>query len=53
MPREDHIELLQGTLDLIVLRTLSTMGALHAYSMRRCSRAAAFTPATWPPAHVS
>jgi PadR family transcriptional regulator, regulatory protein PadR len=30
---EDHIELLQGTLDLIVLRALSTMGPLHAYAL--------------------
>jgi transcriptional regulator len=28
-----HVELLQGTLDLIVLRALSTMGPLHAYSL--------------------
>jgi len=28
---EDRIELLQGTLDLIVLRALATMGPLHAY----------------------
>jgi PadR family transcriptional regulator, regulatory protein PadR len=27
------IELLQGTLDLIVLRALSTMGPLHAYAL--------------------
>jgi transcriptional regulator len=27
------VELLQGTLDLIVLRALSTMGALHAYAL--------------------
>ena len=27
------IELLQGTLDLIVLRALSTMGPLHSYSL--------------------
>ncbi len=26
-------ELLQGTLDLIVLRTLETMGSLHAYAI--------------------
>ncbi|MEX2273188.1 MAG: PadR family transcriptional regulator [Vicinamibacterales bacterium] len=32
MPSE-NIELLQGTLDLIVLRALSTMGPLHAYSL--------------------
>ena len=30
---DNQIELLQGTLDLIVLRALSTMGALHAYSL--------------------
>ncbi|HET9262777.1 MAG TPA: PadR family transcriptional regulator [Vicinamibacterales bacterium] len=28
-----NVELLQGTLDLIVLRALSTMGPLHAYSL--------------------
>jgi transcriptional regulator len=33
MPRDDSIELLQGTLDLIVLRSLSTMGAMHAYAL--------------------
>lgn len=27
------VELLQGTLDLIILRALSTMGALHAYAL--------------------
>jgi len=32
MPSE-RIELLQGTLDLIVLRALSTMGPLHAYAL--------------------
>src|SRR6187455_701236 len=32
MPR-DKVELLQGTLDLIVLRALRTMGPLHAYSL--------------------
>jgi PadR family transcriptional regulator, regulatory protein PadR len=31
--KDNHIELLQGTLDLIVLRALSTMGALHAYAL--------------------
>lgn len=29
----NQIELLQGTLDLIVLRALSTMGPLHAYAL--------------------
>ena len=29
----DRIELLQGTLDLIVLRALSTMGPQHAYGL--------------------
>lgn len=28
-----EVELLQGTLDLIVLRALETMGPLHAYSL--------------------
>ena len=29
----NNAELLQGTLDLIVLRSLSTMGPLHAYAL--------------------
>ena len=35
MPSEekDQLQLLQGTLDLIVLRTLATMGAQHAYQI--------------------
>ena len=34
MASEDtHVELLQGTLDLIVMRALGTMGALHAYAL--------------------
>src|SRR5260370_34250743 len=35
MPSEhnDRITVLQGTLDLIVLRTLQTMGAQHAYAI--------------------
>ena len=28
-----RVELLQGTLDLIVLRALSTMGPMHAYAL--------------------
>lgn len=36
-----RIELLQGTLDLIVLRSLSTMGPLHSYALAsRVSQAA-------------
>lgn len=31
--KQERIELLQGTLDLIVLRALSTMGPLHAYAL--------------------
>jgi len=31
--RRESIELLQGTLDLIVLRALATMGPLHAYAL--------------------
>jgi PadR family transcriptional regulator, regulatory protein PadR len=30
---ERRVELLQGSLDLIVLRTLATMGPLHAYAI--------------------
>jgi len=33
MSRRDRVELLNGTLDLIVLRALSTMGPLHAYAL--------------------
>jgi PadR family transcriptional regulator PadR len=34
MPSKQHrVELLQGTLDLIVLRTLATMGPQHAYAI--------------------
>jgi len=33
MSRTDRVELLNGTLDLIVLRALSTMGPLHAYAL--------------------
>src|SRR5262245_44729145 len=31
--KDDHVELLHGTLDLIVLRALMTMGPLHAYAL--------------------
>jgi len=31
--RPSNVELLQGTLDLIVLRALATMGPLHAYAL--------------------
>ena len=31
--KHDTVELLQGTLDLIVLRALDTMGPLHAYAL--------------------
>ena len=30
---KEGVELLQGTLDLIILRALSTMGAQHAYGL--------------------
>ena len=33
MSSKGHVELLQGTLDLIVLRSLATMGAQHAYAL--------------------
>jgi transcriptional regulator len=32
-PRKERVELLQGTLDLIVLRALATMGPQHAYGL--------------------
>jgi PadR family transcriptional regulator, regulatory protein PadR len=32
---EDKLELLQGTLDLMVLQTLSAMGPLHGYGVAR------------------
>jgi PadR family transcriptional regulator PadR len=32
---ESRLDLLQGTLDLMVLQTLSTMGALHGYGIAR------------------
>ena len=31
--KANRVELLQGTLDLIVLRSLATMGAQHAYGL--------------------
>jgi len=31
--RKDRVELLQGSLDLIVLRALATMGPQHAYGL--------------------
>ena len=30
---DKNVELLQGTLDLIILRALSTMGPLHSYAL--------------------
>lgn len=33
MSSKDRVELLQGTLDMIVLRSLATMGPLHAYAL--------------------
>jgi transcriptional regulator len=32
---KEKLDILQGTLDLMVLRTLSTMGALHGYGIAR------------------
>ena len=32
---ESKLDLLQGTLDIMVLQTLSTMGALHGYGIAR------------------
>ncbi len=33
MSSKPRVELLQGTLDLIILRALATMGAQHAYAL--------------------
>ena len=33
--KSSKLDLLQGTLDLMVLRTLATMGALHGYGIAR------------------
>ena len=35
MPAEPKSEILQGTLDLMVLNTLATMGPLHGYGIAR------------------
>ncbi|MFA5909690.1 MAG: PadR family transcriptional regulator [Vicinamibacterales bacterium] len=35
MDRTDRKELLNGTLDLLILKTLDTMGALHGYGIAR------------------
>jgi PadR family transcriptional regulator, regulatory protein PadR len=35
MPTEPKLDLLQGTLDVMVLQTLSTMGAQHGYGIAR------------------
>ena len=35
MPHEAKLDLLQGTLDLLVLQTLVTMGPLHGYGIAR------------------
>jgi PadR family transcriptional regulator, regulatory protein PadR len=33
MPNKDRASVLQGTLDLMVLRTLATLGPLHGYAI--------------------
>jgi PadR family transcriptional regulator, regulatory protein PadR len=35
MAQRDKLDLLQGTLDLMVLRTLATLGSLHGYGIAR------------------
>ena len=32
---DSKLDLLQGTLDLMVLKTLATMGAMHGYGIAR------------------
>jgi DNA-binding PadR family transcriptional regulator len=42
MSQENKLDLLPGTLDVMVLQTLATMGAMHGYGIaRRMSRLAA------------
>lgn len=35
MPGNDKLDLLPGTLDMLVLRTLDAMGAMHGYGIAR------------------
>jgi transcriptional regulator len=35
MPQESKLDLLQGTLDVMVLQTLTSMGDLHGYGIAR------------------
>ena len=35
MPDESKLDLLQGTLDLMVLQTLAAMGSMHGYGIAR------------------
>jgi len=35
VPQEDKLELLQGTLDVMVLRTLAVLGPTHGYGIAR------------------
>jgi len=33
MPNRDKADVLQGTLDLMILQTLATLGPLHGYAV--------------------
>ena len=35
MPQETKLDLIQGSLDIMVLQTLATMGPLHGYGLAR------------------
>lgn len=35
MPQEERLDLLQGTLDVMVLQTLATLGPTHGYGIAR------------------
>ena len=43
----ERVELLQGTLDLIVLRALSTMGPQHAYGLASRLEQKGWIKGTW------
>ena len=47
MSSKERVELLQGTLDLILLRALATMGPQHAYGLAARLEQQGWIKATW------